>query len=214
MTHIGNDKKYSLDHVKELDHSPLKDKSILFLGSSVTLGACSENESFADFIAKRNKCKYLKEAVNGTTLVTSSPNSYIKRLLKIDKSLHFDLFICQLSTNDATQNKPLGDISNKDTTTICGAINYIIQYVKETFHCPIVFYTNPYYENINYLNMVKVLNNIKEINVINLFEDQEFNSISKEERNLYMADDIHPTKAGYLLWWTPYIEKYLNKLAK
>ena len=26
---------------------------------------------------------------------------------------------------------------------------------------------------------------------------------------LYMADPIHPTKAGYLKWWTPKIEEGL-----
>lgn len=26
----------------------------------------------------------------------------------------------------------------------------------------------------------------------------------------FMADKIHPTQAGYLRWWTPKMEEYLN----
>lgn len=37
------------------------------------------------------------------------------------------------------------------------------------------------------------------------YSNKEFNNISAEERSLYMADNIHPTKAGYLEWWTPYM---------
>lgn len=29
--------------------------------------------------------------------------------------------------------------------------------------------------------------------------------------NFYMYDKIHPTKAGYLKWWTPVIEAFLYK---
>lgn len=50
------------------------------------------------------------KAVSGTTLVDEDKTSYVSRLKKIDED-STDLFICQLSTNDASQNKPLGTIS-------------------------------------------------------------------------------------------------------
>lgn len=34
-------------------------------------------------------------------------------------------------------------------------------------------------------------------------------AVSGEERELYMADRIHPTQAGYPEWWTPKFESYL-----
>ena len=45
-----------------------------------------------------------------------------------------------------------------------------------------------------------------------LWNDEEFNSISDEERKLYMADAIHSTQAGYLKWWTPVFEEYLRDI--
>ena len=80
-------------------------KHLIFLGSSVTYGSASGGVSFADFISRRNGCAITKEAVSGTTLVDEGEDSYISRLKKLDKSIPADLFICQLSTNDATQGK-------------------------------------------------------------------------------------------------------------
>ena len=67
------------------------------------------------------------KSVSGTTLVDEDKTSYVSRLKKIDED-STDLFIFQLSTNDASQNKPLGtisptkDINSFDTKTIAGAI--------------------------------------------------------------------------------------------
>ena len=76
-----------------------------------------------------------------------------------------------------------------------------------------MFYTNAYFESEEYAAMVQALKQIQGeygIGVIDLYTDKEFNDITEEERELYMADKIHPTQAGYLKWWTPQMEKYLN----
>lgn len=210
----GNSDKYALEKVTVNEDSSLSGYNILYLGSSVTNGSASMGVSFAEYIAKRNNTDYVKEAVNGTTLVAGK-NSYIERLQKVDKEKNFDLFICQLSTNDATQGKPLGTPSltkNPDVNTVCGAIEFIISYVRDTWDCPVVFYTGSYYESNNYEAMVSALHEIAalyDVGVIDMYTDEEFNAISEEERRLYMADDIHPTRAGYVEWWTPKMEDYL-----
>lgn len=214
----GNAEEYMPENVNAVDNSPLTGKQIIFLGSSVTYGSSAKGISFADYIAVRNGCRVIKEAVPGTTLVESGLNSYITRLQKLDGNISADLLVCQLSTNDASQKKPLGSISDSfeleafDTSTIAGAVEYIIAYAKETWRCPVVFYTNPVYDSTEYAAMVEILQGISEkweIDVIDLWNDAAFNSITEEQRTLYMADAIHPTQAGYLEWWTPYMEEVL-----
>jgi hypothetical protein len=119
----GNAKQYSVQNVEQLSDSPLKGMNICYLGSSVTYGASSSQESFVEFLAKRNGTTYVKEAISGTTLVTTGAGdgSYVTRMKMLDKNAKFDLFVCQLSTNDASQNKPLGNIDSTDTATVCGA---------------------------------------------------------------------------------------------
>lgn len=207
-------KKYGLEQITAKTDSVLNGKTILFLGSSVTYGAASGGISFADYLEKQDGCIAVKEAVSGTTLVDEGTNSYIERLnaLDLDK---VDLFICQLSTNDATQGKNLGEISAStdiedfDTHTVAGAIEYIIAYAKNTWNCPVLFYTNPKYESAKYEKMVMLLVEIQKkwkIGIIDMWNNEDFNRLSKEQYDLYMADSIHPTKAGYLEWWLPYME--------
>ena len=220
----GNAPEYSVENTKTTENSPVKGKTYFWLGSSVTYGAESEGETMADFLAKKWGCTSVKEAVSGTTLSTKAPNSYVERLEKYlnspERAEHLDGFICQLSTNDTRYPDDLGIIMPDfitgadafDISTTFGAMEYILSKVKETWGCPVYFYTNPYYSNAVYPQMVEGLRKIAEkwnVTVIDLYSDTQFNEITKAERALYMADTIHPTKAGYREWWLPKFEAAL-----
>lgn len=198
----GNSSKYDPEQLETDLNSPLKGKNICFLGSSVTRGYGSMDISFVELLAKECSISYTKEAVNGTTLVNDKKDSYVSRLYSIEKNNHFDAFVVQLSTNDASKNKELGDYKSCDDHTIAGAINTIINYVHENFNCPILFYTNPDYQNERYEKMIELLLQIskeKNVYVLDLYHDEKFNAEIKRKKSLYMSDDIHPTKAGYHL---------------
>ncbi len=208
----GNGKAYTLETVTPVE-TTLTGKKVCFLGSSVTFGTASGGVSFVEFLARRDGIIYKKEAVAGTTL-TAGKDSYIDRLHAI-REKEFDLFVCQLSTNDAAKKRPPGETESTDTNTVCGAINHIIDYVKDKWNCPIVFFTNPYYENAEYAAMVDAVNKIvavKKFSLIDLYSDKDFNAITSKQRALFMADKIHPTKAGYKLWWMPEMERRLIEL--
>ncbi len=195
-------------------------KKIIFLGSSVTYGSAAGGISFADLICEKNGFDMIKEAVSGTTLVDSEEQSYVKRLRTIDCD-RADLFICQLSTNDAAQGKPLGtisdtrDISAFDVNTVAGAIEYILAYVTEKWNCPMAFYTGTWFNSEAYADMVSLLKQIAEkwnIRIIDLWNEPSFQSVSPEDYSRYMEDPVHPTLAGYREWWAPYIEKCILEM--
>jgi len=199
--------------VSKVKNSPLSGKKLIFLGSSVTKGFAAQGRSFVDMIAERTGASCVKEAVSGTTLADNGDKSYVARLKKLDKNQPCDLFVCQLSTNDATKNVPLGavaagkDMASFDTKTVCGAIEYIIAYAKETWNCPVAFYTSPEYASPAYKAMVDALKKIAEkwgVDVIDLWNDREVNAAENKKRSC-MNDQIHPTKKGYQVW-APVIE--------
>lgn len=209
---------------EQIEFMQIKKKlnKFIFLGSSVTYGEAAGGVSFVDFLAERNNVDIVKEAVSGTTLVDEGEDSYVSRLKTISVP-NASLFVCQLSTNDASQKKEIGevsksfDISSFDTKTIAGAIEYIISYAKEKWNCPVAFYTNPKYDSSEYQQMVDILYKIKDkwdIAVIDLWSDEKFNDITSEKRTLYMADVIHPTKEGYKEWLTPYIEQKISGIIR
>ncbi|MBQ7294819.1 MAG: SGNH/GDSL hydrolase family protein [Clostridia bacterium] len=217
----GNGSDYSLKNTQSVADSPLKGKTGIFLGSSVTYGYGSLGVSFADFLEKTDGIIAVKEAVSGTTLVDNGKNSYVARMKTINPEIKADFFVCQLSTNDATKNLPLGKISDSlnkedfDTDTVAGATEYVIAYAKETWNCPIIFYTQAKYDSEVYALMVNMLLELKEkwdITVIDFWNNEEINGITDAERKLYLVDHIHPTKAGYREWWLPEFQKVLGEI--
>ncbi len=72
---------------------------------------------------------------------------------------------------------------------------------------------SPRYGSERYQQMVDLLLRVQDkwgIQLIDMWDDASFNDISDERRSLYMADDIPPTKAGYLEWWLPHFEQGLE----
>lgn len=224
----SNDAYWSVQETEALPTSSLKGKKFYFLGSSVTIGFASENEAVADFLAKRNSCVCVKDAISGTTLRQSQAgdNSYVSRL-QSGKILPFetpiDGFVCQLSTNDAWDlaqygamiASKKGDPAEFDPRTTLGAIQYIVAFVRMKWHCPVYFYSGSYYEDLNgknYALLVKYLQQIAtqmDFSVIDLFSDPHFNALPEDLYSYFMHDSIHPFKAGYRAWWTPAFEKVL-----
>ena len=214
----GNSNSYGMDLIKPMEDSPLEGKEILFLGSSVTYGAASLREGIPEYFAIRLNAKVTKEAVSGTTLTDDSNSSYVHRLLtKVDSSKDYDLVVVQLSTNDASKDKTLGEISESmniedfNTKTVTGAMEYIIAYVKENWDCPFMLFIGSKYDSPEYELMVERAKELREkwgIGLSNLWDNEEVNSISDELRSEYIAEDgIHPTMEGYQNWWGPYMEE-------
>ncbi len=202
----GNAPEYDVSTISRDENSVLKGRSIIYLGSSVTFGAASQEQSFIEFIDASEGTLSVKEAVSGTTLVDDEPGSYIERMLKLPKDIKADAFVCQLSTNDASKNKPLDKIVS--------SIEYIIDYAKNTWHCPVFFYTGTKFNSELYGQMVDAVLQMEadgKIKVLDLWNDPEMNAVSPDDYALYMADPIHPTKAGYLKWWTPKFIAFLEK---
>lgn len=185
----------------------LQNKTVLFLGSSVTYGSASGGISFVEILGEQCGINCIKEAVSGTTLVDINEKSYISRLKSIDTKLKVDLFVCQLSTNDAKKKLDIREIEK--------AICFILDYVKNTFGCPIVFYTGTYFESADYSKMIELLYKLKErysFDILDLYHDKDMLSVSDEDYSKYMKDKVHPTLLGYTEWWTPKFVDFFKAL--
>ena len=166
----------------------------------------------ADYLAIQDGCQVVNEAVSGTTMADVRGDSYLARLKQLDPSQCFDAIIVQLSASDASQGMELGSISASrdprtfDTKTTIGSIEAIIAYCQAVWGCPILFYIGTKFENEGYQALVEAFPAIAEkwgVGTIDLWNDPEMNAVSASDYNYYMSDPIHPTQAGYLLWWTP-----------
>ena len=196
-------------------------KTIVFLGSSVTCGG--DGYSMTEYVRENTDYTCIKWAVSGTTLADVEEKSYVSRMKKeMANQDECDLLITQLSTNDAARGLPLGDVAEtKDKTTfatetITGAMEYIIASAQEKWDCPVAFYTGTKFDKPLYQQMVDRLYELKEkwgIDIIDLWNDEEMNAVSPEDRERYMhPDGVHPKHEGYELWWGPKFTEYVNKI--
>lgn len=253
----ANGAEFDVNSVEQVANHPLKDRVIYWLGSSVTYGSASSGSSMADYLAAKTGCKSVKEAVSGTTLLNdgltadTGAKSYVNRLktsTNFNKTEQVDAFICQISTNDCTSARlskrgeitadDVYELDQFDVATTLGAVEYIIEYVIETYDCPIYFYSGAYFtdgsnkaarQNSNpkgsdYATLIEQVKQIAkkwdatigiDVGVIDLFNDQEFNEMASDQYYAWATSGpIHPKKAGYIQWWTPYFEaRLINDLA-
>ena len=130
-------------------------------------------------------------------------------------------------TDDSVMEK---EMFNRKTTL--GGVEYIISYVYETWDCPIYFYSGSYFGDNGSgeartngdpsgTNYAKLIDDVKavvakwqdlgvEVDVIDMFNDKDFNSAVSDKYYKWCTNDpIHRKRAGYLNWWMPYFEQYL-----
>lgn len=185
----------------------LKNKTVLFLGSSVTFGSAAGGVSFADLMEEQCGLKMVKEALSGTTLADVDDGSYVARLKKVDRRIQMDLVIVQLSTNDAGRGVPPADTE--------AAIRFIADYVKTTWGCPLVFYTGTYFDSEPYAKMVDLLRKLAAehgFEILDLWDDPAMRAVSEEDYKRYMEDPVHPRLVGYREWWTPKFIEFCQAL--
>ena len=182
-----------------------KREVMMFLGSSVTYGAASWGNSWADYLNDEHGDELIisKRAVSGTTLLNTDGGSYVARMKsQISHNAKIDHLIVQLSTNDAGRNLTLGTLSSKDEfhsgnitdQTIIGAMEHIIAYAKETWGCKVSFWSGPKYNNDKYVAMRNALiNEIQPKWGIGVIDFWDWWTPANGDMN----DDIHPKSQGY-----------------
>ncbi len=242
----GNAPKYSLDSLETLKKSPLQGKTIFWLGSSITFGLTAHGEATADMLAKHNGGTCYKEAASGTTIanipateematiltqiIGADPSkedlSFTARIHNLPLDVQPDLFVLQLSTNDSRlPAESIGAISEStdtadfDLATTLGGMEYIMAYVRNHWHCPVLIYTSPFLSDDEQYkamldNTYKVADKWSAY-ILDMTTDKAFNTVGRENYDLYMAPDgIHPTRAGYQLWWLPRFEEKITEILK
>ena len=184
----------------------LNGKTVYFLGSSITYG--DGGVSFAEITAEKVGFKMIKEALSGTTLADINKDSYVTRLKNRKVEEKVDLFVCQLSTNDPWLKVDIAETEK--------AIRFVIDYAKERFGCPIVFYTNTYYASEAYEEHIKMLYKLKEeygFAVLDLYNDMDARRQNEENRSTYLKPDgVHPTVEGYTKLWTPKFIEFFDSI--
>lgn len=244
----GNAEAYAAGRCTPREHSPLAGKTLCWLGSSVTYGFAARGEAVPDYMAMRDGTVCWKSGISGTTLADipfgpeadnpwrarvneETPEalcremaklSYLRRLADFPRDVRPDLFILQLSTNDAQfpmryQGKIAGGFEPEafDTGTTFGTMEAILCRVRRDWSCPVLVYSSPLLSTEAYSAMVRTARAICRkwgAHLLDLNADAAFNALGRAHMEDWMADEVHPLRRGYLEWWTPAFESAIEKI--
>jgi lysophospholipase L1-like esterase len=206
----------------------LKDKVINFLGDSITEGCCVEDYyNRYDNILKR---KYnLKEVYNygigGTRLAHQSvPSENPRYDLCFCGRAHTmnddsDIIVVYGGVNDYIHgDAPIGILKDSTPATFCGAVNYLMKFLKENHTRKTIVFMTPahcFFNGISdkhpsqnpikkddalplsgYVDIIVKLGKINGIPVLNLYENLGLDPNDEDIRNEFTADGLHFNDKG------------------
>lgn len=147
MFHPGNDRKYDPASTPCQPDDGLAGKRIIWLGSSLTAGRKAQNTGLPAYMEAMYRTVTAADlSVAGSPLTDIVQNSGIARLRSLAKDLHeADLLVCELDEacfRDRGELTASADRFACDLSTGFGAVQYVISFTREMFHCPVFFWAS------------------------------------------------------------------------
>ena len=166
---------------------------------------------------------YENKGVSGATLTTNTMGLTCMTNLITSYNLKTDIIGVLGGVNDFNRSLPLGDIDDRDKSTIYGALHVSMSYLTEYYNDAFVFYMTPYKEyfhgvlwsdiNSQGYNLEDVANAIKEvasiynIPVLDLFTEGGFENVMYDDD----CDGIHPNQKFITNEMSPFIANFIKE---
>lgn len=214
--------------------SPISYKTIVYDGDSICHGGRT-NGGYARLVAEKVGGMYVNQGVGGGRLIAKingeTYHSVVDNLTNLPADA--DLYCFQGGVNDFWSRSALGTYSKSDftgavdTTTVCGALEYIFRYALNTFvGKPVCFIIThkcsgaAYNENSlgdtfeDYRNAMVGICNKYSIPYYDAFSESGLNGWNTVQRNAFTidADGCHPNEAGYKHFYVPQLISLFERI--
>ena len=162
------------------------------------------------------------KGVSGSTLTSNTLGLDCMTDIIISYKGEADIIGVLGGVNDYNRSLPLGDINDKNTNTIYGALHVSMSYLKKNYPEAYIFYMTPYKEyyqsnhwsknNSQGYNLEDVANAVKnvaavyDIDVLDLFEKGNFESVMYNDD----CDGIHPNQKFITATMAPQIAQFIK----
>lgn len=218
----GNSSDYDVSSLTLNDDSVMKDDTIVFVGSDFTLGLKADNQSFIDYLRAvdgLNAATFTEENIGLTSKKDVSFISLVESIPKEHASPK--AIFCEIPYYDAKHGTKLGEISDSymlsdfDTETAIGAMEYIMCYAKMNWSCPVFFYTSADYNSSKkYEKLVSAARRVSDkwnMPMLDFTSNDKIDSLEKSDKSLYFVDSRNMTKAGYNEIVAPEFENFITE---
>lgn len=223
--------------VKIRRHSPLKGKSVLFVGDSITEAICEVYNPRTRYTAGwpgrigwANEMRWLNTGISGATLSNNwGPGNTTRNQLEWHKDMPFDILITHGGINDAMGKCPAGTMAPgkpedynpaaEDFSTFAGSLEYFFwKAKKEHPTAKIGYIINFKVEKSGWSDWAKVpeylplMRNICRkwgIPYLDLWANDSVTAQLKPETRTALGDQLHPNTLGYDILY-PYVEQFVE----
>lgn len=222
----------SSDSSSTVDTTPLNGKKALFVGDSISAGACDDPNhlGWAGRIAKNYSMTCDNNSVSGASLSTTrGTNRVINQLNKAKVTgTDYDYVVLHGGVNDAWDSVNVGkmsdsfDMSSFDTSTYAGGLEELFYYATNFYPNAKIGYIINFritatYGRLSdmseYFTMAKKICEKWNVPYLDFYFDDNFNNnILKTSTKTYLVDLIHPNASGYDVI-TPYVSDWMARLA-
>ena len=234
---VTNNRYVDSDNVKYksiTDHhlvSKLHGKKLLNLGDSIAEASTAGVDGYHEIIAKKHNMKVVSLAKGGATItdILGSTNNIVNQVNgAIASDYNFDYILFDGLTNDAgsLSTSKYGEITegyndDLDTSTFCGAFEYICKSLKKKWFEAKIIYIRPHNMASRTEKQI-VLGELAEkicakwsIPVANIYKEGSLNTQLDEFVGIYTISDTdrtHPNTQGYQFAYVPIIESKLKNI--
>ena len=200
----------------------LKNKKINFLGDSITegCGVSSPDKRFTDLIAEREGAICRNYGIGGTRIARQKGASenprwdmnFCSRVDSMEKDA--DIVVVFGGTNDFGHgDAPIGEPSDTEPDTFCGALNYIYTKLYELYPEALKIVITPLHRSIevnetkdgsteslkDYVEIIRERAEFYSLPVLDLYAAAGFTPAVPCIKEKYIPDGLHPNDAGHII---------------
>ncbi len=128
------------------DNAGLTGRTFLVLGDSYTAahGLSSPSLGWTYVMADRWNMTQYNYSISGSTVTAGGSVPMVERVFDLPDNIQPDFVILQGGSNDRSQNRPIGDISDSRTDTFCGALNITLDTLEEKYPDAVIVCFTPW----------------------------------------------------------------------
>lgn len=223
--------------VKVRPSSPLKGRSVLFVGDSITEAICEVNNPHLRYTAGwpgrigwANGMRWLNTGISGATVSNNwGPGNTVRVQVGWHKGMPFDLVIAHGGVNDAMGKCPAGTVAPgsaedynpaaEDFKTFAGSLEYLFWQIRRDIPGAKVGYIvnfkleksgwSDWAKMPEYLPLMKKICKKWAVPYLDLWDDASVTAQIKPKTRTALGDSLHPNELGYDILY-PYVEQFVE----
>ena len=210
-------------------YSALEGITLYAMGDSYFAGnGIERSQTWVNRLCDKYGMNYVNYGIGGSTMsdFVTTKKPMVERILDMDKD-NADIVLLEGGRNDLNNGVPLGEMDSRDTKTFRGAVNFMLDYLLETYPKALIILITPWkytakresgYDNITYADVMRTLVQERaDKRIVCLYAaDSSFTEVDMDDPDFRAEYSIKPSDPSHLnadgmALVLPHMEDFIGK---